>query len=127
MAKFIVRRLIVSIPLLLGLTILVFAMVHLLPGDPAEVILAARQPYMARVDDLETTQLQESPWLEEIERLYGMLPGAIERTAEIADRCRFSLDELRYEYPEELCPPGRTPPRRSTGSPTPPTNGGRSR
>ena len=27
----------------------------------------------------------------------------------IAGRCRFSLDELRYEYPEELVPPGHTP------------------
>jgi len=47
--------------------------------------------------------------LDEIERLYASLPGALERTAEIADRCRFSLDELRYEYPEEPCPPGRAP------------------
>ena len=34
---------------------------------------------------------------------------AIARTLEIADRCTFSLDELRYEYPEELAPPGETP------------------
>ena len=31
------------------------------------------------------------------------------RTLEIADACRFSLDELRYEYPEELAPAGQTP------------------
>ena len=30
-------------------------------------------------------------------------------TLAIAKRCRFSLDELRYEYPEELVPPGHTP------------------
>jgi error-prone DNA polymerase len=28
---------------------------------------------------------------------------------ELADRCSFSLDELRYEYPEELSPPGVSP------------------
>jgi error-prone DNA polymerase len=33
----------------------------------------------------------------------------LERTSEIADACQFSLDELRYEYPEELVPSGRTP------------------
>src|SRR5262249_40421562 len=27
----------------------------------------------------------------------------------LAERCRFSLDELRYEYPEEICPPATTP------------------
>ena len=30
-------------------------------------------------------------------------------TREIAERCRFSLDELRYEYPEEIVPAGTTP------------------
>lgn len=33
----------------------------------------------------------------------------LKRTVEIADRCHFSLDELRYEYPEELIPQGKTP------------------
>ncbi|MFZ9314325.1 MAG: error-prone DNA polymerase [Burkholderiaceae bacterium] len=27
----------------------------------------------------------------------------------IADQCQFSLDELRYEYPDEIVPPGLTP------------------
>ena len=35
--------------------------------------------------------------------------AAVRRTTEVADRCNFSLDELRYEYPEELCPTGETP------------------
>ena len=29
------------------------------------------------------------------------------RRSPIAERCTFSLDELRYEYPEEIVPPGR--------------------
>lgn len=36
-------------------------------------------------------------------------PELLQRTQEIADRCTFSLDELRYEYPEELVPPGLSP------------------
>jgi len=35
--------------------------------------------------------------------------GIIERSVEVADRCTFSLDELRYEYPEELVPNDVTP------------------
>ncbi|HEX5640346.1 MAG TPA: error-prone DNA polymerase [Burkholderiaceae bacterium] len=31
------------------------------------------------------------------------------QTQAIAERCAFSLDELRYEYPEEIVPPGETP------------------
>ncbi len=45
----------------------------------------------------------------ELQEMFALAPGAIERTVEIADRCHFSLDELRYEYPEELCPAGLTP------------------
>ncbi|HVL58989.1 MAG TPA: error-prone DNA polymerase, partial [Burkholderiaceae bacterium] len=36
-------------------------------------------------------------------------PELLEQTLEVASRCRFSLDELRYEYPEEIVPAGETP------------------
>jgi error-prone DNA polymerase len=36
-------------------------------------------------------------------------PELLAETAAIAERCTFSLDCLRYEYPEELVPPGLTP------------------
>ncbi|MDZ4041777.1 PHP domain-containing protein, partial [Burkholderia gladioli pv. alliicola] len=43
-------------------------------------------------------------------RLYNLYPaGALEETVRIARRCTFSLDELRYEYPDELVPAGYTP------------------
>jgi error-prone DNA polymerase len=42
-------------------------------------------------------------------RLYQDIPGAVERTVEIADRCNFSLAELRYHYPREVVPTGQTP------------------
>ena len=35
--------------------------------------------------------------------------GLLETSSRIAELCHFSLDELRYEYPEELVPPGLTP------------------
>ncbi len=46
---------------------------------------------------------------EEMGRLFATEPGALARSAEIAARAAFSLDELRYQYPEETCPPGRSP------------------
>ncbi|MFV1967732.1 MAG: error-prone DNA polymerase [Pirellulaceae bacterium] len=46
---------------------------------------------------------------EEIAATFTRIPHAIRRTREIADRCTFSLDQLRYEYPEELAPRGLTP------------------
>ena len=46
---------------------------------------------------------------EEMARLFSRYPEARARTLEIADRCRFSLDELTYQYPEEALIPGLTP------------------
>ena len=44
------------------------------------------------------------------ERLARLFPPAwISETLELARECRFSLDELRYEYPGELVPDGHTP------------------
>ncbi len=43
-------------------------------------------------------------------RLANLYPAElIEETVRIAARCTFSLDCLRYEYPEEIVPPGATP------------------
>jgi error-prone DNA polymerase len=42
-------------------------------------------------------------------QIYHDYPEAVSRTLEVVDRCRFSLDELRYHYPSEVVPPGRTP------------------
>ncbi len=46
---------------------------------------------------------------DELLALFAACPDAVTRTTEVADRCTFSLDELRYDYPEELCPAGETP------------------
>ena len=42
-----------------------------------------------------------------LERLYPR--ELLAATVELAQSCPFSLDELRYEYPHELVPPGETP------------------
>ncbi len=48
--------------------------------------------------------------LRTLARIAGLYPAElIDATREIAGRCHFSLDELCYEYPEEIVPPGTTP------------------
>ncbi|MFW6170422.1 MAG: error-prone DNA polymerase [Planctomycetota bacterium] len=47
--------------------------------------------------------------LDEIVGAFSEVPDALRRTREVARQCTFSLDELRYEYPEELTPPGQSP------------------
>jgi len=46
---------------------------------------------------------------EEMAHLFRHYPAALDRTQEIVARCTFSLDELKYEYPDEPTGAGRTP------------------
>jgi error-prone DNA polymerase len=45
---------------------------------------------------------------EEMARLFARFPGALERGVEIAQRIGFDLGQLRYEYPDEPVPSGKT-------------------
>ena len=45
--------------------------------------------------------------LDNLQRLYP--PALLAETLHIAGLCNFSLDELRYEYPEEVVPDGTMP------------------
>ncbi|GAB2179639.1 error-prone DNA polymerase [Dongia sp. agr-C8] len=44
----------------------------------------------------------------EMRRLFRGFEAAVDRSAEIAERCRFSMAELRYEYPTEVVGPDET-------------------
>ena len=44
----------------------------------------------------------------EMARLFRDLPEAIAETMRFAGRIRFSLDQLKYQYPDEPVPPGKT-------------------
>ena len=46
---------------------------------------------------------------DEMARLFADHPDAIANTVYIADQCRFSLEELSYEYPIDPIPVGSTP------------------
>ena len=45
--------------------------------------------------------------LAELERRYPL--ALLRESIRVLERCQFSLNELRYEYPHELVPPGETP------------------
>ena len=46
---------------------------------------------------------------EEMIRLFARHSDSVARSLEIAERCRFSLSELRYQYPDEVDGPGQSP------------------
>jgi error-prone DNA polymerase len=46
---------------------------------------------------------------DEMVRLFRHFPDALHQTQLIAEACRFSLSELKYQYPKEVTSEGRTP------------------
>ena len=46
---------------------------------------------------------------EEMARLFQGHEDAVARTLEVVEACTFSLLDLKYEYPDEPVPPGKTP------------------
>ncbi|GIX30763.1 MAG: error-prone DNA polymerase [Porticoccaceae bacterium] len=75
----------------------------------ADVLCAIRhrRPLAAMGSLLEQNGEAHLQPLAELARRYP--PELLAETWEIARRCRFSLDELRYEYPPELVPAGTSP------------------
>jgi ABC-type dipeptide/oligopeptide/nickel transport system permease component len=62
MGRYIVRRLLLTVPVLLGVATLVFALIHLVPGDPAEAMLG-ESASAADLDELRTRLGLDAPLL----------------------------------------------------------------
>jgi len=52
--RLIARRLAISLPVLLGVTVLVFLILHLIPGDPAQIMLFGSRPTPQQIEQLRT-------------------------------------------------------------------------
>ncbi|MDP6778748.1 MAG: ABC transporter permease [Candidatus Latescibacteria bacterium] len=91
MRAFIAKRLLTLVPTLLGISILVFAMVHLVPGDPAQVMLGER----ASAQSLETLRRQlglDQPLHIQFGRyLGGLLTGDLGRSIKTHERISAEL------------------------------------
>jgi error-prone DNA polymerase len=57
---------------------------------------------------LETNAERHLKRADEMARLFRDVPEAIAETISFADRIVFSLDQLKYQYPDEPVPPGKT-------------------
>lgn len=77
MARFVLRRLLTAVPTLLALSFLIFTLVSLAPGDPAEELLrrrSAEPPTEAQVEEVRRELRLDRPFLVQ----YGMwLKGAV--------------------------------------------------
>ena len=83
---------------------------HVPARQPLQDVMTAIR-YRTTVDALGTRSLANAErHLRSIDQLQTLYPPEmLLETCWIAARCEFSMDELRYEYPEELVPPHLTP------------------
>ena len=77
MAKLIAQRLLSIIPLLLGISIIVFMMVQLVPGDPVRTLVGDDSTYTpAQLDELRATMGLDRPlYVQYLDSLWKMLHG----------------------------------------------------
>jgi ABC-type dipeptide/oligopeptide/nickel transport system permease component len=74
MTRFLVRRIALTLPVLLGVATLVFSLIHLIPGDPAQAILGEAAP-QADVEELRRRLGLDRPLLEQ----YGVFLAGMVR------------------------------------------------
>src|SRR5690625_7391817 len=62
MLSYILRRLLMLVPVLIGMTFITFSIVHLIPGNPAQVILGEAAT-MSAIESLEASMGLNKPYL----------------------------------------------------------------
>jgi len=73
--RYLVRRLILTLPVLLGVATIVFLLIHLVPGDPAQVMLGETAPPAAIQDLREKLGLNASIGTQYVHYLRGLVKG----------------------------------------------------
>lgn len=99
MAQYVLRRLIATVPILLGVTIVVFLFLHLIPGDPARVILGERATPEALEQVREELGLNDPLYVQYFRFLGRLLRGDLGRS--IVSNTRVSR-ELATRFPATI-------------------------
>jgi peptide/nickel transport system permease protein len=75
MGRYVLRRVLLTLPVMLGVATLVFALIHLVPGDPAEVMLG-ESASIADLDELRARLGLDQPLIAQYTRfLAGLVQG----------------------------------------------------
>lgn len=86
MGQYIIRRLLALIPVLLGVSILVFSLIRMIPGDPVTVMLGER----ARPEDIarvrEEMGFNRPIYIQYLEWMGRILRGDLARLSSTAPR-----------------------------------------
>src|SRR3954463_11534359 len=75
---FVLRRLAASIPVVFGITVVAFLLIHLVPGDPAQAILFGSNATPEQIDALRDQLGLNAPlWQQYLTFLNQLLHGAL--------------------------------------------------
>lgn len=75
MLKYVTRRLLITIPVLIGVTIAISLIVYLAPGNPARIALGATARPEAVAELERQMGLNKPPWIRYLEWLWGAMQG----------------------------------------------------
>lgn len=99
MLNYIIRRIMMLIPVLIGVTILAFALIHLIPGDPARSMLGEK----ATAEQLEVLREEmgfNDPYIVQYGRYLGnVVTGDFGKSIKSADPV---LEEIAHRFPATI-------------------------
>src|SRR5258708_3404397 len=76
MKRFVVGRVLIAVPVLLGVTIVAFLIIHLIPGNPAQAMLFGSNPTPAQVHNLEVRLGLDKPlYVQYLKYMAGLVHG----------------------------------------------------
>jgi len=99
MWQYLVKRLLFLIPVLLGVSFLAFILIHLIPGDPAQVILGPRATAQSLADLRSSLGLDQPLYVQYLRFLGNALRGDLGRSIINRDPV---LDELLSRFPATI-------------------------
>lgn len=99
MKSYIIKRVLSLIPTLLGITILVFLMVHLVPGDPAQVMLGERASAQTLAELRKELGLDQPLYVQFGRYLGDLVQGDLGRSIKSHERI---VVELQARFPATL-------------------------
>ena len=106
MARYVARRLLQMIPVFFGSTLLIFAMVYLIPGDPVRALFGERQVSQETLETLRERYNLDDPFLVQYGKYMGVIPDGDEGFSGVLQgdfgedfRGREVLDIMKERFP----------------------------
>ncbi len=99
MTSYIIKRLIALIPVIIGVALVVFLIIHLIPGDPAQTMLGERATVEAIEQLRESMGLNEPLYIQFISFFKGLLSGDLGRSVMSNNPV---LNEISVRFPATL-------------------------